>query len=121
MSARAAAISFADVRAQERYARDLHMPFPLLSDADRTAYQAYGLGHGNTWAVFGTRTIWTYVKLMARGRRFRGIQADPYQLGGDFVIDGAGVLRFAYRSREPSDRPTMERLLEAIRDASAVP
>ena len=55
---------------------------------------------------------------MTRGRLFRGIQADPYQLGGDFVVDGQGILRFAYRSEDPADRPSADRLLEAVRKAT---
>ena len=46
-------------------------------------------------------TVWEYVKLIVRGRHFRGIQADPFQLGGDFVIDGSGIVRFAHRGEEP--------------------
>ena len=36
-------------------------------------------------------------------------------LGGDFVIDGKGIVRFAYRSEDPADRPAMDRLLQAVR------
>ena len=107
-------ISFAQRRAIEYYARDLRIPFPLLSDPERAAYEAYGLRKGGLWSIFGPKTVWEYVKLMAHGRLFRGIQADPFQLGGDFVIDGSGIVRFAYRSEDPTDRPAMDRLLQAV-------
>jgi peroxiredoxin len=113
-----AAVSFAEGRILEHYANDLHMPFPLLSDPERGVYRSYGLGKGSTWGIFGPKIIWTYIKLMARGRLFRGIQANPYQLGGDFVIDGEGIVRLAHRGEEPTDRPTVEQLLEAVRSPS---
>ncbi len=113
--AEVAVISFAQPQAMEYYVRDLRIPFPLLSDPERAAYKAYGLRKGGLWSIFGPKTVWEYVKLIARGRLFRGIQADPFQLGGDFVIDGRGIVRFAHRSEDPADRPTMDRLLQAVR------
>ncbi len=102
----------------EHYARDLRIPFPLLSDPERAAYKAYGLRKGGLWSIFGPKTVWEYVKLIARGRLFRGIQADPFQLGGDFVIDGQGIVRFAHRGEDPADRPALDRLLQAVRQSA---
>ena len=99
----------------EHYASDLRIPFQLLSDPERAAYRAYGLRKGGLWRILRPKTVWEYAKLIARGRLFRGIQADPFQLGGDFVIDGSGIVRFAHRSEDPADRPAMDRLLQAIR------
>lgn len=118
--AEVAVVSFAEGKIMEHYARDLHIPFPLLSDPKRSAYRAYGLRKGSFWSIFGPKTILTYLNLMARGRLFRGIQADPFQLGGDFVIDGAGTVSFTHRSAEPTDRPSADRLLEAVREATGV-
>jgi peroxiredoxin len=114
--AEVAVVSFAQSKALLPYARDLRLPFPLLSDTERGAYKAYGLLRGSFWSIFGPKTVWEYVKLISHGRLFRGIQADPFQLGGDFVIDGPGIVRFAYRSEEPTDRASADRLLQAVRD-----
>ena len=118
MGAEVAVVSFAHGPALQHYAGDLHLPFPLLSDPERGAYEAYGLGQGSRWSVFGPKTAWEYVKLMARGRRCRGIQVRPLQLGGDFVIDGKGVVRFAHRGDDPADRPSIERLPQAVQEAA---
>ena len=37
---------------------------------------------------------------------------DIQQAGGDFLVDRGGNILFAHRSRDPSDRPTPEKLLE---------
>ena len=40
------------------------------------------------------------------------------QLGGDFIVDRDGILRLAYRSRDPADRPEVTLLLETIEATS---
>jgi len=52
-----------------------------------------------------------YVQLMRAGRRWRGIQGNSAQLGGDFLIDVQGIIRLAYRSHDPTDRPAVTDLL----------
>ncbi len=42
---------------------------------------------------------------------------DLLQLGGDFVLDAARRLVYAHPSAEPTDRPTIEELLQAVRRA----
>ena len=36
---------------------------------------------------------------------------DALQLGGDFLVDRDGGILWAYRSVDPTDRPTVEQLL----------
>ena len=52
---------------------------------------------------------------MSADRKWRGIQGDSTQLGGDFLIDAQGVLRLAYRSQDPTDRPSIATLRDALR------
>ena len=51
---------------------------------------------------------------MAQGWKWRGIQGDSGQLGGDFIVDQQGMIRMAYRSHDPTDRPTLEVILQAL-------
>ncbi len=113
------AVSFAEGDQLRRYIDEMRLPFPAVSDPERKAYDAYRLRKGSPWAIFGPKTIWAYALLLARGRLPKGVQGDPYQLGGDFVIDGQGLVRFAYRSLDPTDRPSIDTLLHAVRDAQA--
>lgn len=108
-------VSFAQGEPLRAFAKELDLPFPVLSDPQRQAYRAYGLRKGGLWAVFGPKIVGAYLGLLLRGRRFRGIQGDPFQLGGDFIIDAEGIIRFAHRSADPVDRPSPEQLLQAVR------
>ena len=35
-------------------------------------------------------------------------------LGGDFIVDQQGIIRMAYRSHDPTDRPTLKVILLAL-------
>lgn len=110
----AIAIGFGPTELLRGLASELDLPFPLLVDPDRSAYGAFGLTRGSFRSVYGPRTLLRYLRLMLRGRRLRRTEADPYQLGGDFVLDREGVIRLAHRSRDPADRPTVDELIEAL-------
>jgi AhpC/TSA antioxidant enzyme len=99
------------------------VPFPLLLDADRHVYRAYGL-HWSRLRTWSPRMIWYYIRRLAAGARLQPTQGDPYQLGGDFLVDARGIVRLAHRSADPSDRPSVERILQTLRagaDAVANP
>jgi hypothetical protein len=57
--------------------------------------------------------------LLLAGRQWRGIQGDSGQLGGDIVVDSSGVIRFVYRSHDPTDRPSIRQLLTTLSNCSA--
>lgn len=104
--ARFVAVSFEPPAALRAMRDDLHADlFALCSDPGRQAYRAFGLRRGRPWEILGRRTIAAYVRALARGARPRRPAADLYELGGDFVLDAAGFVRFVYASREPADRP----------------
>ncbi len=113
---RALVISFAPVELLEGYRKDLELPFLIASDPDRRAYRRYGLHRGSFWDIWGPRSLWAYLRLLARGRRLQRpfTDQDLSQLGGDFVINGDGLLRYEHVSRDPSDRPPVDELLDAL-------
>lgn len=114
MDTRVLIITFGSLLGAKTWLEETCSPFQLLLDPEREAYQAYGLERSYTRS-WNLRTIWTYVKLLASGRKWRGIQGDSAQLGGDFIVDSQGVLRLAYRSHDPIDRPSVYDLLENLR------
>lgn len=56
------------------------------------------------------------MRLLLKGRKWRGIQGKSTQLGGDFTVDTDGMLRLVYPSREASDRPPVAELLAILRE-----
>lgn len=87
--------------------------WPVLSDEGAGIYEAYGLGRSVLRSWLMPRTLGYYAREAIRGRRPR-IEGDTARLGGDFVIDPAGIIRFAHASREPADRPAIDTILRAL-------
>ena len=93
---------------------ETNTPFTLLLDPERKAYRAYGLEYSlhRSWGL----NVWQrYAQLLFKGRKWRGIQGDSGQLGGDIIVDSNGRIRLAYRSHDPTDRPDIHTLLNALR------
>ena len=95
--------------------QETQSPFPFLIDPERDAYHAYGLQSSivRSWMP---QNLWFYAKATLQGREKFGKRGDPHQLGGDFIVDGQGIVRLAHPSKEPTDRPDVERLLQILRE-----
>lgn len=95
-------------------------PFPLLLDPARRAYRAFGLEQSllRSW---GPKNLWYYAKARLQGKQAHATGGDTTQLGGDFIIDAAGIVRLAYRSQNPTDRPPAPALLATFQELQKVP
>lgn len=87
--------------------------FPFFLDPERQVYQAFGL-QTSLFRSWMPQNLWYYTKAVLQGRETFGKRGDPHQLGGDFIVDSQGVVRLAHPSREPTDRPSAERLLQVL-------
>jgi peroxiredoxin len=115
------AVSFTPPQRVAAYLRAHPLPFPAVSDPERAAYRAFSLER-TSWASFLRLSVLArYLKLIFLGWKPEAAQKgeDVLQLGGDFVIDAAGRLAYAYRSRVSTDRPPARALLEAARASLA--
>ncbi|MFQ5859708.1 MAG: SelL-related redox protein [Anaerolineae bacterium] len=114
LNTRVLVISFGTEYWARAWLEETGAPFPLLLDPQRSVYRAYGLERSllRSWNI---RTMWLYVRLLLSGRKWRGIRGDSAQLGGDFIVDADGIVRLAYRSHDPTDRPATQALLDALR------
>ena len=104
---------------QER--RDLSLP--ILIDANRDVYAAYGLGRGSIGRIWGLATLRRYAQILRNSGRgmadLGSATEDTRQLGGDFVIAPDGRLSWGYWSEGPADRPSVDDVREAVERAAA--
>ena len=89
-------------------------PFPIWLDPDKQSYPTYGMER-SLKAAYSPKTIWYYIKAVARGEKLQKSQGDTDQLGGNFIVDKNGIVRFAYPSKDPTDRPPVADLLSVLR------
>ncbi|MCB0154867.1 MAG: AhpC/TSA family protein [Anaerolineae bacterium] len=88
-------------------------PFRLLLDPELAAYRAFGLEQ-SLWRSWGPKNLWYYAMARLSGRQAHTTGGDTSQLGGDFIVDAAGIIRLAYRSKDPTDRPAVASLLATL-------
>lgn len=108
-------ISFGTLPAIQQWLRETCPDFQVLLDRERNVYRAYGLER-SFWRSHSPRTLWRYAQLRLAGHKKSDTHGDDTsQLGGDFIVDTGGILRFVHASHEPVDRPTVAALLAALR------
>ncbi len=107
------AVSFGTPDWAKMWLEQTQAPIDIWLDATRNSYAAYGLT-SSVWASWGPRNLLYYAKALWRGDKLQEHRGDTNQLGGNFIVDHNGIVRFAYRSKDPTDRPSVAELLEAI-------
>jgi hypothetical protein len=79
------------------------------------AYRDYGLIRGGAMAVAGPKVWAPGARSFFARETHQGVtKGDPMQLAGTFVIDTAGVIRFAHRNRTSADNPSNDDVLAAL-------
>lgn len=106
-------ISFEGRQFAGPWLRQMEVPFTMLIDETRAAYQAYGLKR-SFWHSWGLKNLWYYAKALFKGRHIERVRSDSTQLGGDFIVDAGGTVRFSHASQDPTDRPDVEQLLSVL-------
>lgn len=91
-------VTFSSAAYGRVWLKEVCSAFRLLIDRERAVYVRYGLKH-SLLRAWNLKTVRKYVQLMRAGRRWREIQGDSAQLGGDFIIDKQGIIRLVYPSR----------------------
>jgi peroxiredoxin len=114
LNTRVIAISFGLEYWVRAWLEQTQAPFPVLLDPHRASYRTYGL-EKSFWRAWSVKSLWYYAKAVLRGELLQGFRGETDQLGGDFIIDNRGIIRFAYPSHDPTDRPSIETLLTALR------
>jgi peroxiredoxin len=95
-------------------------PFPILSDPERRAYEAFGLLEGTPAQILhdfpwrpGDRATGATLIASRLGTE-RAVVDDPWQLPGEFVIAQGGRIALAHRYQYCEDFPPRAVLLGAI-------
>jgi peroxiredoxin len=107
-------IAQGDAKVGKAYAilYDLRFPLLLCGD-DLSAYRRYGLMLGTSLQLLHPRLLYRGLVSFLQGFVQTKVEGKGSQLGGGFVIDTGGYIRYLYRSRDASDTVRDEDLLAA--------
>ena len=110
-------VSFTPPARVAAYLAKYPQPFPVVSDPELTGYHAFCLERATVGSLFRPGVIGRYLFQMFRGwlPKKPGKGEDVLQLGGDFLLDGSGVVRYTHPSAEPTDRPSAAELLGQVK------
>lgn len=108
-------VSFGLQTGAENWLQETGCQLPMFLDPDRKLYRAFGL-HRSLAKVFNHKSLFYYGEQVASGRdlpkAMSGIEDDPLQMGGNFTVSIPSTkMTLVYRSKNPSDRPSLEQIL----------
>lgn len=109
-------VTFEDDFFARRYVEETGLSWPLLIDGTREAYRSYGMLSASFRDVWGPKTWWVYAKELLKGQKLHRPSGDPYQRGGDVLIDPAGIVRLHHIGEGPADRPAVASILRLVPD-----
>ena len=112
------AVSFGTPQWVDAWLQVTGAQFPVWLDDSKQSYAAYQLTHRER-ASWSAKNLWYYARALARGEQLQGYRGDINQLGGNFIVDRHGMVRFAHPSQDPTDRPAVEEMLTVLRTLEA--
>lgn len=102
------------------FREDQGLDCPVLVDPALDAYRAAGLRRGRV-ELLSPRLPLHALRALRAGHRQSGIEGDPWQLGGVFVIAAGGELRYRHVSSDAGDHAPIADVLRALEpDAPAI-
>lgn len=89
-----------------------------LSDPQRLAYKAYGLGRGSLYQTLLSPNIWKSNKRLEEGKGWKPETPpkgqDAFVMSGTFIIGTDGRIRMPYYYEDIADHPPVDILLHGI-------
>ena len=109
-----AAIGLGDTMCAAAFRDETGIQFPLLIDADRTAYQAVELKSANILHLLRRDNAVARKRAQQGGFQQQKLGEHPLQLGGSFVFGPGNIDRYAHVSQTFGDNAPIDGLLAAL-------
>ena len=95
------------------FREDVELATPLYVDTERASYRALGMKRGvlRTLNAGTFRNMW---RSLRAGSRQKGVQGDPWQMGGVLVVLPDSRVTLRYLSAEAGDHPLVSDVLAAL-------
>jgi peroxiredoxin len=97
----------------ESFRHDFEVPFPIVCDPECVLFKKYGLRDMDPRDYGSPRMLVQVVKVLAQGYGHKSGQGSNSQLGGAFIIDTGGKVRFAHTAVNAADHPSPQEIIQA--------
>ena len=97
---------------QRRFAPEVE----ILADEERASYKAMGFPRASMAQLVGPKSLLKGIPRGASGVGVGRVIGDVQQLGGTIIVSSTGEILWEQRMKDASDTPSVEELLEALRE-----
>jgi len=98
----------------ETFRRNYKVPFTIICDPDRTLFKKYGLREMSFSDYLSPRMHAKTIHVLAQGYGHKAGEGSEPQLGGVFIIDTSGKVRFERIATDPADHPSPQDIIQAV-------
>jgi alkyl hydroperoxide reductase subunit AhpC len=106
-------VGMGDPAQTAQFIKELDLPYPVLSDANRAAYRAYKTIEAGAKEFLSPKGATAMIGSMLRGNRGGKPVGNVQQLGGVYVIDQDGMLRWSKPSTYAGDHASVDEIAAA--------
>ncbi len=96
------------------FRRDNDLPFVVLGDPERAGYAAFGLKRASALDLLRPSLLVAAGEAIFGGARQSRTEGEASQTPGTFIIDRAGIVRYAHPAAHAGDIPTAALLVLAV-------
>jgi peroxiredoxin len=107
------AVAQGEPKHNERYCGTLAPSVTCLSEDGTSAYTTWGLKQGGLIEFLSPAVLAGGMRAAAAGHKPGTPIGDVRMMPGTFIVDGDGIVRYAYYSKDAADHPPMADLLGA--------
>jgi hypothetical protein len=93
LGAQAIGVGMGNVETARSLVTSMRLPYPLLVDVRRELYGALDVPRAGFYGLVGPPVWIAAFHALRRGFRQTGVESDPRQLGGTFIVDARGEIR----------------------------
>lgn len=112
------AVSFETTESTRNYVKGSCVEWPVLMDNQKILYSYFDMKTAGFWDIWGYRTWKAYFRELFSGRLPQKGEGDVQQRGGNVILDADGRVRLHHISIGPGDRPTVEQLLQFLKETA---
>jgi alkyl hydroperoxide reductase subunit AhpC len=97
----------------ESFRHDFEVPFPIVCDPECVLFKKYGLRDMNWRDYCSPLMLLKVVRVMSEGYGYKSGEGSSSQLGGVFLVDTGGRVRFAHIAANAADHPSPREIIQA--------